>query len=233
MLCLFWIQPASWLCQCIARSVCRKGRGFAKGKSIPFGGGQYQVGNPYQVAGRWYTPREQPGYDKSGTASWYGEAFNRRRTSNGGSLRHEHADGRACDAAVLPSYALVTNLENNRKVIVRINDRGPFVGTRVMDLSKKAADVLAYRSQGTAHVRVQLLSAAPQVHSMSHMVAMNQAMSRGASMRTLVAMANDPSVRSSSNTMVADAGDPPPPRQRNADATTGRHGAHSTVADAG
>ena len=171
-----------------------KGSPYYKGSAIPFGGGLYHVGNPYQVAGRWFNPREQPGYDKTGTASWYGEAFHRRRTSNG-----EWFDMNTLTAAhatlPLPSYALVTNLENNRQVVVRVNDRGPFVGTRVMDLSKRAADVLGYRIKGKAQVRVKLIGPAPIEDSMGHMVAMNQAMMQGASVGQLVAMSNDVSAR--------------------------------------
>ena len=167
-----------------------KGSPYYKGSTIPFGGGQYHVGNPYQVAGRWFNPREQPNYDKTGTASWYGEAFHRRRTSNG-----EWFDMNTLTAAhatlPLPSYALVTNLENNQQVVVRVNDRGPFVGTRVMDLSKRAADVLGYRLRGKAEVRVKLIGPAPIADSMGHMLAMNQAMKQGASMGQLVAMSND------------------------------------------
>ena len=171
-----------------------QGSPYYKGRAIPFGGGQYHVGNPYQVAGRWFNPREQPGYEKVGTASWYGEAFHRRRTSNG-----EWFDMNTLTAAhatlPLPSYALVTNLENNRQVVVRVNDRGPFVGTRVMDLSKRAADVLGYRAKGKAQVRVKLIGPAPIEDSMGHMLAMNQAMKQGASMGQLVAMSNDVSAR--------------------------------------
>jgi rare lipoprotein A len=165
-----------------------------QGGTIPFGGGRYQVGNAYQVAGRWFSPHEQPGYDKTGEASWYGEAFHRRKTSNG-----EWFDMETLTAAhatlPLPSYALVTNLENNQQVVVRINDRGPFVGSRVIDLSKRAADVLGYRAKGKTHVRVKLIGPAPSEDSMSHMLAMNDAMQRGASMGQLVAMSNDVSAR--------------------------------------
>jgi rare lipoprotein A len=168
------------------------GSPYYKGAKIPFGGGQYQVGEPYEVAGRWFSPSEQPGYDKSGTASWYGEAFHRRRTSDG-----EWFDMNTLTAAhatlPLPSYVLVTNLDNDRQVVVRVNDRGPFVGSRVIDLSKRAADVLGYRANGTAHVRVKLIGPAPTEDSMSHMLAMNDAVHRGASMGQLVAMSNDAS----------------------------------------
>ncbi len=177
-----------------------KGSPYYKGGTIPFGGGEYHVGNSYQVAGRWFNPREQPGYDKTGTASWYGEAFHRRRTSNG-----EWFDMNTLTAAhatlPLPSYALVTNLENNRQVVVRVNDRGPFVGTRVMDLSKRAADVLGYRMKGKAQVRVKLIGPAPISDSMGHMLAMNQAMKQGASMGQLVAMSNDVSARAPATAM--------------------------------
>ena len=156
---------------------------------IPFGGGKYQVGNPYQVAGRTFTPHEQPGYDKTGIASWYGEAFHKRKTSNG-----EWFDMNTLTAAhatlPLPSYALVTNLDNGRKVIVRINDRGPFVDTRIIDLSKKAADVLGYRDRGKTHVRVKLIGPAPLQDSGQHMMALNQAMNNGASLSQIASIAN-------------------------------------------
>ncbi len=175
-----------------------KGSPYYKGAAIPFGGGQYHVGNAYQVAGRWFNPREQPGYDKTGVASWYGEAFHRRRTSNG-----EWFDMNTLTAAhatlPLPSYAMVTNLENNRQVIVRINDRGPFVGTRVIDLSKRAADVLGYRAKGKTHVRVKLIGPAPNQDSMGHMMAMNNAMKQGASMNQLVALSNDVAAQAPGN----------------------------------
>ncbi len=167
------------------------GSPYFKGKgSIPFGGGKYHVGDAYQVAGRTWTPHEQPGYDKTGVASWYGEAFHKRKTSNG-----EWFDMNTLTAAhatlPLPSYAMVTNLDNGRKVIVRINDRGPFVDTRIIDLSKKAADVLGYRSKGKTHVRVKLIGPAPLEDSSQHMLAMNEAMYNGASMNQIASMADD------------------------------------------
>ena len=168
------------------------GSPYYKGKGpIPFGGGKYQVGNPYQVAGRTWTPHEQPGYDKTGVASWYGEAFHKRKTSNG-----EWFDMNTLTAAhatlPLPSYAMVTNLDNGRKVIVRINDRGPFVDTRIIDLSKKAADVLGYRNKGKTHVRVKLIGPAPLHDSSKHMLAMNDAMNNGASLSQIAALADNP-----------------------------------------
>lgn len=160
-----------------------KGRG-----AIPFAGGKRHIGDPYQVAGRWFTPHEQPGYDKKGQASWYGEAFHRRRTSNG-----EWFDMNTMTAAhatlPIPSYAKVTNLENGREVIVRINDRGPFVDTRILDVSKRAADELGYRQKGIAHVRVQLIGPAPlNDNGARHVMAMNDALQNGASVNQLASL---------------------------------------------
>jgi rare lipoprotein A len=172
-----------------------KGSPYYKGSGpIPFGGGRYHVGKPYQVAGRTYTPREQPGYDKTGLASWYGEAFHRRKTSNG-----EWFDMNTLTAAhptlPIPSYAMVTNLENGNQVVVRINDRGPFVATRVIDVSKRAADVLGYRNKGIAKVRVRLIGPAPIDDSSEHMMAMNDALNNGASLRQIAAMSEDSNVQ--------------------------------------
>jgi rare lipoprotein A len=167
-----------------------KGSPYYKGKGkIPFGGGRYQVGSPYQVAGRWFTPREQPGYDKTGLSSWYGEAFHRRQTSNGewfdmATLTAAHA------TLPLPSYAKVTNLENGRTIIVRINDRGPFVDTRVLDVSKRVAEILGYKQQGTAKVRVQYIGPAPLNDEGSHLVAMNRELKHGTPLRQMIAAAN-------------------------------------------
>jgi rare lipoprotein A len=161
---------------------------YNKKGRIPFGGGKYHVGKPYQIAGRTYTPHEQPGYTKTGMASWYGDAFHRRKTSNG-----EWFDMETMTAAhptlPLPSYAKVTNLENGRSVIVRVNDRGPFVDTRIMDLSKRAADKLGYRNKGIAKVKVQLIGPAPLRDSNAHMMAMNDAVDNGASLNQIAAMA--------------------------------------------
>jgi rare lipoprotein A len=152
------------------------------------------VGNAYQVAGRTFTPHEQPGYDKTGVSSWYGEAFHRRRTSNG-----EWFDMNTLTAAhatlPLPSYAMVTNLENGKQVVVRINDRGPFVNTRVIDVSKRAADVLGYRNKGTARVRVRLIGPAPLRDSNAHMMAMNDALNNGASLSQIAQMGDNADIQ--------------------------------------
>ncbi len=127
---------------------------------IPKGGGQYKIGSPYQVAGQWFVPREQPGYDRIGIASWYGADFHGRRTSNG-----EIYDMRALTAAhptlPMPSYAYVTNPSNGRTILVRINDRGPYVANRVIDLSQASARLLGVERGGTGRVRVRYAGPAP------------------------------------------------------------------------
>ena len=135
-------------------------RVVADGEAVPKGGGRYQVGRSYSVAGRTYVPREMNGnYSAVGLASWYGEAFHGRRTANG-----EVYDSRSLTAAhptmPLPSYARVTNLTNGRSMIVRVNDRGPFHGNRVMDVSQRVAEELDFRRLGTARIKVEHMAPA-------------------------------------------------------------------------
>lgn len=129
------------------------------GKKVPRGGGRYVVGKPYKIAGKTYRPRVDPRYKKVGLASWYGKAFHGRQTANG-----EIFDMNRLTAAhttmPLPSYARVTNVENGRSVIVRVNDRGPFHGNRVIDLSKRTSDVLDFQGAGIAKVKVEYVGRA-------------------------------------------------------------------------
>ncbi len=124
------------------------------------GGGRYQVGKPYQIKGKWYRPKVDPHYSRRGKASWYGEAFDGRLTANG-----EIYDMTQLTAAhptmPLPSYARVTNLANGASVIVRVNDRGPYAHGRIMDLSKRAAEMLGYTQYGVANVQVEYVGKAP------------------------------------------------------------------------
>jgi len=135
-------------------------RVYGMNDRIPKGGGYYKLGRPYMVGGRWYTPREQPGYDAVGIASWYGDDFHGRKTANG-----EIYDMNRLTAAhptlPLPTYAYVTNLENGRTVLVRVNDRGPYVNNRVIDMSRAAADALGMRGKGLGRVRVRYAGRAP------------------------------------------------------------------------
>jgi rare lipoprotein A len=132
----------------------------ADGQPVPRGGGQYLVGRPYTVAGHRYYPSEDPSYSAIGMASWYGAAFHGRRTANG-----EVYDMASLSAAhptmPLPSYARVTNLSNGYSIIVRVNDRGPYHGGRVMDVSSRVAEVLDMKAMGTARVKVEYVGPAP------------------------------------------------------------------------
>lgn len=130
------------------------------GEPVPKGGGVYRVGKPYQVAGRTYVPEEDPNYKAEGLASWYGDDFHGRYTANG-----EIFDMNTITAAhptmPLPSYARVTNLRNRKSIVVRVNDRGPYVGNRVIDLSVKTAKLLEFHGQGVARVKVEYIGRAP------------------------------------------------------------------------
>jgi rare lipoprotein A len=135
-------------------------RVVAFGDPVPKGGGTYRVGKPYTVAGRVYVPEEDVNYREEGLASWYGDDFHGRLTANG-----EVFDMASLSAAhptlPMPCYARVTNLSNGKSVIVRVNDRGPYHGNRVMDVSSRAADLLEFKSHGVARVRVEYVGRAP------------------------------------------------------------------------
>lgn len=132
----------------------------AAGHDIRRGGGIYKIGNPYKVAGKWYVPRHDPHYDATGTASWYGDEFHGRKTANG-EVFDKFALTAAHPTLPLPSYVYVTNLENGRTVLVRINDRGPYTGGRIIDLSHTAASHLDFHEKGVARVRVRYAGRAP------------------------------------------------------------------------
>ncbi len=120
-------------------------------------GGQYKVGKPYRINGITYRPAVDYGYVETGIASWYGSKFHGRATANG-----EIFDMNAVSAAhrtlPLPSVVRVTNLENGRSIAVRVNDRGPFVGRRIIDLSRRTAQLLGFKGKGLARVRVEIMA---------------------------------------------------------------------------
>lgn len=130
-------------------------------KNLPHGGSQsqgtFKVGKPYQINGKWYTPKETYSHTETGIASWYGSQFHGKRTANG-----EIFDMNELTAAhrtlQLPSLVRVTNLENGRSLIVRVNDRGPFKRGRIIDLSKRSAELLGFKNQGTARVKLQVMT---------------------------------------------------------------------------
>jgi rare lipoprotein A len=130
------------------------------GEPVPKGGGVYRVGKPYMVAGRLYYPEDNASYRAEGQASWYGADFHGRLTANGEIYDLEGISA-AHPTLPLPSYARVTNLANGRSLIVRVNDRGPYHGNRVIDLSVKSAHLLGFHRRGTARVRVEYVGRAP------------------------------------------------------------------------
>src|SRR6516164_5995658 len=130
------------------------------GEAVPKGGGTYRVGKPYTVAGRVYVPEEDVNYREEGLASWYGDDFHGRLTANGevfdmASLTAEHP------TLPMPCYARVTNLGNGKSLIVRVNDRGPYAGNRLIDVSNRAAELLDFKNHGVARVRVEYVGRAP------------------------------------------------------------------------
>src|SRR6202171_3652936 len=135
-------------------------RVVAFGEPVPKGGGTYRVGKPYSVAGRVYVPEEDTSYREGGLASWYGDDSHGRLTANG-----EVFDMASLTAAhptlPMPSYARVTNLSNGKSLIVRVNDRGPYHGNRLIDVSNKAAELLEFKGNGVARVRVEYVARAP------------------------------------------------------------------------
>lgn len=121
----------------------------------------YKVGSPYQIAGQWYYPKVDYGYDESGVASWYGPNFEGEPTANGEIFLMDKISA-AHRTLPLPSVVRVTNLENGRSLVVRVNDRGPFARGRIIDMSKRAAELLGFADKGTAMVRVQILAVESQ-----------------------------------------------------------------------
>ena len=117
----------------------------------------FKIGQPYQIQGVWYYPAENYQFDETGIASWYGAQFHGRRTANG-----EVYDMNSLTAAhrtlPMPSFVRVTNLENGRSLILKVNDRGPFARGRIIDISRRGAQLLGFHSTGTARVRVQIMA---------------------------------------------------------------------------
>jgi len=140
--------------------VAASARVVAPGEPVPKGGGVYRVGKPYTVAGRVYVPEENINYSAVGMASWYGHDFHGRYTANG-EIFDMNSISAAHPTLPLPSYVRVTNVSNRRSIVVRVNDRGPYAGDRVIDLSVKTAQLLGFHGQGVARVKVEYIGRAP------------------------------------------------------------------------
>lgn len=120
-------------------------------------GSSYKIGKPYKIRGQWYYPAEDYGYSEVGTASWYGEDFHAKYTANG-EVYNMHTLTAAHRTLPLPSIVRVTNLENGRSLVLRVNDRGPFAKNRIIDISKRGAQLLGFQNKGTAKVRVEIMA---------------------------------------------------------------------------
>ena len=118
---------------------------------------RYKIGNPYEVNGIWYYPERDLSYDETGIASWYGDQFAGKLTANGEIFEPDIVSA-AHKTLPMPSVVRVHNLDNGRSLVVRINDRGPFVSGRIIDLSREAARLLGFKDQGIARVRVQVMA---------------------------------------------------------------------------
>ena len=116
----------------------------------------YKIGNPYVIDGLRYVPKIDYEYNEVGIASWYGDEFADKPTANGEIFDPEELTA-AHKTLPMPSYVRVTNLSNQRTIVLRVNDRGPFVGERIIDLSRRAARELGFLEQGKTLVRVQIL----------------------------------------------------------------------------
>ena len=129
---------------------------YTQASAITGQGGVYKVGNPYKIMGKWYYPKEDYSYSEVGVASWYGKDFHAKTTANG-----EKYDMNSLTAAhrtlPLPSIVKVTNLENGRSLVLRVNDRGPYAKNRIIDVSRRASQLLGFFTQGTTKVRVEVL----------------------------------------------------------------------------
>ncbi len=129
--------------------------------SGPVQTGAYKIGKPYEIAGQWYYPAVDYEYRETGIASWYGPKFHGKYTANG-EIFDQNEVSAAHRTLPLPSIVRVTNLENGRSLKVRVNDRGPFARGRIIDMSRKAAQLLGFEKQGTAKVMVEVLESESQ-----------------------------------------------------------------------
>jgi rare lipoprotein A len=192
------------------------GCGSTPPESASPGLGHYKLGKPYQVGGRWYHPSYDPSYAAIGIASWYGYPFHGRATANG-----ERFDRNQVSAAhptlPLPSIVRVTNLANDRQLELRVNDRGPFVGDRIIDLSQAAARALGFEQQGIAEVRVEFVGLAEALRTPPQPTAASPlsvaAAPAGAADQTVPAVApqssNPPVLRTAALQVRAPAATPP------------------------
>ncbi len=169
---IFFLLGALFLLSSCAETqlIAHTAKKLTKSKPSPVKAkGKYKIGNPYQIKGIWYHPKVDYGYNRTGIASWYGPGFHGKKTANG-ELYDQNALTAAHKTLPMPSLVQVTNLENGRSLRLRINDRGPYAYGRIIDLSRRGAQLLGFHRQGTARVRVQVLESESRLmahHAMS------------------------------------------------------------------
>ncbi len=129
---------------------------YSQATAIAGQGGTYKVGKPYKIMGKRYYPKEDYSYSEVGMASWYGKDFHAKTTANGETY-DMHSLTAAHRTLPLPSIVKVTNLENGRSLVLRVNDRGPYAKGRIIDVSKRASQLLGFHTQGTTKVRVEVM----------------------------------------------------------------------------
>ena len=170
------------------------------------GHGIYKVGNPYQIDGVWYYPAEDYSYDETGIASWYGPGFHERYTANG-EIYDQNDLTAAHRTLPMPCFVRVTNLDNGRSIVLRVNDRGPYARGRIIDVSRRGAQLLGYEGIGTAKVRVQIMAAESRQ--------LAEAMKNGATvmMATAQTQPGEPPPLAAPRAAVAAAPLAPPPSQ--------------------
>jgi len=130
---------------------------ITKQEKSPQKQGHYKIGSPYQIKGVWYYPAVDYNYNKTGIASWYGPGFDGKMTANG-EIYDQNALTAAHKTLPMPSIVQVTNLENGRSIKVTINDRGPYAFGRIIDMSRRGAQLLGFHRKGTARVQVEVLA---------------------------------------------------------------------------
>jgi rare lipoprotein A len=155
---MFRFAPATSLGSLLLLCACATSNLHVAPSQAPAPHAVYKIGDPYQINGAWYYPAEDLSYDETGIASWYGQDFHGKYTANG-----DVFDLNALTAAhrtlPMPSVVQVTNLDNGRTLKLRVNDRGPYARGRIIDVSRRAAQLLGFDGTGTAKVRVRIIPA--------------------------------------------------------------------------
>jgi rare lipoprotein A len=206
--------PSAWLL--IASMTVALSMGGCASRSPDTGRGSYKIGTPYTIAGRTYYPAEDWSYAETGVASWYGPGFHGNATANGEPY-NQNLPSAAHRTLPMPSIVRVTNLDNGRSSVVRVNDRGPFAQGRIIDLSKAAAEQLDMTRAGTARVRVEIMERESRIVK-------DIAMNGGSAADQLAALRNPPTAASPATAVaspapVVVAAAPPPPAPAIATAT--------------